>query len=131
MKPRPTSITVISWFLIVTSLLGVFPLFMLLTSQDPQITQALAASKLPMPFFIAMAIGGMIAHLASGIGMLKGHNWGRFLYVSWSILGIVVGMGGILASNKSMLSMVPGAILFLIICYFLFKPTANQYFQGK
>jgi hypothetical protein len=126
MKQRPLSVSVIAWFLLITGVLGLLGSFFVVTSQDPRLTEALAASAIPIPIQYGMLVGGTLVTVISGFGMLKGLNWARMLYVIWSALGIVIG----LATSPQKLGMIPGSIVFLIVCFFLFRPKANEFFQS-
>jgi hypothetical protein len=59
--------------------------------------------------------------------MLKGFNWGRLLYVGWSVIGIVISM--LTSPLKTM--MLPSLVVFALIVFFLFRPKANAYFLKK
>ena len=138
MKSRPRSVTVISWLLIVKSVFCLIAGIGVVTSQDPRITEAMQATPLPVPLQYAFLFGGMIVLFVSGVGMLKGFNWARILYVGWTTLALatditinpqklatIPGLTGVISG------MLMGGILFLIIVYFLFRPAANEWFQGK
>jgi hypothetical protein len=125
MKKRPISVTVISWFLIITGLLGLAGSFFVVTSHDPRLMEAMARSPLPVPIQYGLLVGGTAITVASGVGMLTAQNWARMLYVIWSAVGLIIGI----ATSPSKMGMIPGGVVFLIIAFFLFQPKANQYFQ--
>jgi len=62
--------------------------------------------------------------IASGIGMLRGHNWARFLYVIWWVISFLVAI----TTSMMTLRMIPGAVVFLCFVFFLFRASANQFF---
>ena len=119
---RPTLITVISWILIVISVLN------LVTStvniNNPMVHKLMAKSPLPIPVQFAMLYIGLAVTLICGVAMLGGHNWGRWLYVIWSVIGMIIGF----ATSPMKTMMVPGLLFFLIVAFFLFRPNATLYF---
>ena len=125
MRQRPTSITVIAWILIVISAIN------LITStvcwNNPKVQELMAKSPLPIPAQYAMLYLGLVVTLASGIGILKGQDWARWLYVIWSAIGSIIG----LATSPMKLMMLPGILFFLVVVLFLFRPIANRYFVGE
>ena len=124
MMKRPTSVSIIAWFLIATSLISVITSY---TSLDNPVAQELMAKNLlPMSVQYVMLYVGLAISLASGFAMLKGLNWGRTLYVVWSVLGIVIG----LATSPMKLMLVPGVIVLGIIVFFLYRPKANAFFSA-
>ena len=128
MKERPTSITVVSWILIIS---GVLALIMNIVNIYNPMAQEMAQklmSKSPIPANIQyiMTYAGLLITLVCGIAMLKGKNWARLLYVGWSVAGFLIAM--VTSPLKTIL--IPGIIFFLIIAFFLFRPKANEYFKA-
>ena len=121
-KTRPTSITIIAWFLIVTNTIGVFGCVMALN--NPQAQAIMAQSPLPIPVQYALGIAGMVIVFACAVGMLKAQAWSRIVYVAWNLIGTAIG----LATSPFKLMILPGFVLFLVICFFLFRPAANSFF---
>ncbi|MGD0900091.1 MAG: hypothetical protein ABR915_19830 [Thermoguttaceae bacterium] len=119
---RPISITVIAWILIVGAALH------LLTSpvnlSDPKVQELMAKGLLPFPVQCSILYLGLAVALASGIGMLEGRNWARWLYVIWRAIEAII----VLATSPTKLMMIPGIVLFLVEVFFLFRPVANRYF---
>jgi hypothetical protein len=124
MKKRPTSITVIAWILIVMG--GISLIASTISLNNPMAKELMNRSPIPIPIQYAMMYVGLLITLISGIAMLKGQNWARFLYVIWSIIGFVIGI----ATSPMKVAMIPGFVLFLIVAFFLFRPKANEYFAG-
>jgi hypothetical protein len=121
LKVRPTSVTVIAWYLIV---IGVIVLFMnsllVIDSEDP-----IAYGPIPIGYFMVFVEPLVI--IVSGVGMLKKQNWARLLYVIWQI---AVSFLVITISSMKLETMIPGIGVFLVVVFFLFRPKANQYFLG-
>ncbi|MDR3157921.1 MAG: hypothetical protein LBU11_02695 [Zoogloeaceae bacterium] len=93
----------------------------------PEAMAQMALSPIPVPLQIAMGYAGSLITVASGIAMLKGRNWARFLYVIWRAVDIVIAL---LTSPMNMM-LVFGVVFYLIITFFLFRPAANAYFSQK
>lgn len=123
MRTRPPSITVVAWFLIVMGVISLAITSLMLN--NPQVLELMRKNLLPIPVQYAMTYTGLAVILVSGVAMLKGHNWGRMLYVIWTSIGFVIGV----AASPAKASMIPGLAVFLVIVYFLFRPSANAYFS--
>lgn len=122
MGERPKSITVIAWFLIVT---GAISIFTSLTGlNNPMVKELMAKSPLPISLQYIMLFVGLAVTITSGIGMLKGQGWARFLYVVWGVSGFLVG----LVTSPMKVAMIPGLVVFAIMTFFLYRPASNQYF---
>lgn len=126
---RPTSISVISVLMIVMGSLGVFgSINMARMMDDPQFGEVVkASSSLPTPVLVAMSLMGVLVLIASGVAMFKGHNWGRWLYVGWTLFSLL--LSAVTAPNHLLL-MVPSLLFFAVIVFFLFRPAANAYFNA-
>lgn len=119
---RPTSLTVIGWLLIVFGAIGLIA--QLTMGNNPVAQQMLAESPVPASVHLAMgAIGGLVS-IASGYGILKGLNWSRFLYLGWSILGVVFS----LATTAFTSILLIGVMVIAVVAFFLFRPAANAWF---
>ena len=124
MKNRPTSITVISWILIIMG--GISLITSSISLNNPMAKELMSRSPMPISIQYLMMYVGLFIMIVCGIAMLKGQNWARLLYVIWSIIGFVVGI----ATSPFKAAMIPGIVIFLIAAFFLFRPKANAYFAG-
>jgi hypothetical protein len=122
---RPTSVTVIAYFLIVTGLFLPFINTLSLLS-NPGTRDLMARSPVPVPIWYFMLYAGLLTDIVSGIGMLNRQNWARSPCVIW--WGIAF-LDGIIASPTK-LEMVPNLVVLVVIAFFLFRPKANQYFSA-
>ncbi len=128
MKKRPESITFISWFLIVMSVLCLLSLPINLGNLNtPAIQELISKNPIPLPAQILIFLLEIITKIISGIGMLKSRNWGRSLYSISCAIGILID----LLSSPIKTAIIPGIIIFIIIIFFLYKPEANRYFTGS
>jgi hypothetical protein len=125
MNNRPTSVTVIAWFLIASALITAVT--SLLTFKDPAVQEIMALSVMPIPLQYAFLIAGLAIQLVSSIAMLKAQNWGRFLYAGWGAIGLLIGF----ATSPVKFTMIPGAIFYAVVVFFLFRPNATAYFKNN
>lgn len=122
MKKRPTSISVIAWFLIVSG--GISAITCTMALNNPMVKEIMSRSLLPLSVQYVMMFTGLVITVICGISILKGQNWSRYLYAIWSIIGYVIG----LTTSPMKAALIPGVILFLVITFVLFRPKANVYF---
>ena len=122
---RPTSVTIISWILIVLGALGVLVAAMM--SNNPDVIEQLAKSKLGVGTQQAIGIASSVISIVSGYGMLQGKNWGRLLYVVSTVLGIALNFYAMPMTGYQWV----GIVIFAIICFFLYRPAANAWFGGR
>jgi len=125
MKKRPRSITVISWILIIMAGISLLKISTMRISDPMLLQEVMGRSPIPVSVQYIMMYLGMSIILISGFAMLKGKNWGRSIYILWSVISLVVGI----ATTTVKFNMIPGIIGFLIITFFLFCPKANEYFK--
>lgn len=123
MNPRPTSITVIAWALIVLG--GIALITTSMMTNNPQAQEMMSKSPLPLSVQYAMSYAGILVSIVCGVAMLKGFNWGRTLYVAWSAVAFLIGF----ATSPMKAAMIPGLVVFLVIAFFLYRPKANAYFS--
>ncbi len=119
---RPTSITIISWILMVTSIIGLISSTVHL--KNPLMLELMAKSPIPIPIQFAIQYFALTLIFVCGVAMLDGHNWGRWLYVGWCVTSFTIGV----AMSPMKLLMIPSLLVFLIIAFFLFRPQATRYF---
>jgi hypothetical protein len=125
MRTRPTSITVIAWILILMGGLSVVTTTVMI--DNPVVRELMSKSPIPVSVQYAMTYVGLVVMLVSGVAMLMGQNWGRWLYVVGTALGFVI---GILTSPLKG-AMIPGFVIFVVVTFFLFRPKANTYFSDQ
>ena len=122
---RPTSVTVISWFIIVSSVMalaqGIWGMF------DPLTQDVMKSVTLPIPMQYGMMFAGVLVSLSCSIAMLKGKGWGRLFWVSWSSVSMVVGLVISPIPTMILLGMVP----FLVAAVFLYRPAVSSYFSAS
>ena len=122
MHKRPTSVSVIAWILIVMA--GISLISTTVVINTPEMHRIMAKSSTPIPVQYAMSYIGLLITMVSGIAMLKGMNWARYVYVIWGVFGFIVGM----VTSPMKVAMIPGVIMFLACAFFLFRPKATAFF---
>jgi hypothetical protein len=125
MKTRPTSVSIIAWFLIITGCISLVSTTVMIMIGNPEINELMSKNLMPISLQYAIAYLGLAIMLVSGAYMLKGENWSRRLYVAWSIIGFAIGI----VTSPMKMAMIPSLVLFLIIVFFLFRPKANDFFS--
>jgi len=133
MRTRPTSITVIAWILILmggislltTTLMIGYGMFDKIMIDNPAARELLSKSLIPVPVQYAMTYAASLIMFVSGVALLKGQNWGRWLYVIGTAAGFLIGI--ITSPLKE--AMIPGFVVFVVVTIFLFRPNANKYFS--
>lgn len=119
---RPTSLTVIAWLLIAScaiSLIGFIALHGNAATEG-----IMRQSVLPLSAQYAIGYFGLAVQLVCSIAILKAHAWGRSLYVGWGVIGMVIGF----ATSPVKLALIPGVLLFAVVVFFLYRPTASAFF---
>jgi hypothetical protein len=129
MRTRPTSITVIAWILILMGGISLVTTTLMIdtVTTNPAVRELLSKSPIPVPVQYAMTYVALLVTLASGVAVLKGQNWGRWLYVVGTALGFLIGI--MTSPLKS--AMIPGFVVFVVVAFFLFRPKANKYFSDQ
>jgi uncharacterized membrane protein (DUF2068 family) len=120
---RPTSVTIISWILIVLGALGV--LVAALMSNNPDVMEQMAKSKLGAGNQQIIGIVSSVVSIVSGYGMLQGKNWGRLLYVISTVIGIALNFYAMPMGGAEYLAIA----IFVVVLFFLYRPAANAWFN--
>lgn len=122
---RPTSVTVIAWLLIVMGGLSFISLTAMI--KDPVAQELLRKTPVPLHIQYAFAYAGLVMMIISGIAMLKGRNWARYLYTIWVGVGLTIG----LALSPMRAILISQIVVFAVIVFILFRPSATSYFTHK
>src|SRR5205823_8029229 len=86
---RPTSITIIGWWLLLSGLYGVFASATM--EMNPIAMQMAARSAVPLGVQEIYGVMNGFVIAACGIGFLKGMWWSRLDYQVWAQLQILLG----------------------------------------
>jgi hypothetical protein len=123
MRKRPASVTFISWFFLVGSVCALIMGFV--ASNNPIVLAEMLKSPIPVPLQFGMMYLGAAVSMTSGIFMLRGKNWARFLYIIWSAIGFLIS----LVTAPAKLMLIPSLIVYGVIVFFLLRPKANAFFS--
>jgi len=122
---RPLSVTIVGWWLVVTSLFGVYSSATM--HANPQVVHLLSSSPVPLQ---AQEIFGVINGFAlafCGVAVLKGVSWARLAFLSWSFVGFIFGIFAI----GFLLSALFSGVAVGVIMFFLSRPKANEWFGWR
>lgn len=122
MKKRPVSISIVSWWLIIS--VGVSLLAIPSALKNSISQELMQKSIMPISIQYVLLFAGFIVVIISGIGMLRGHNWARFLYLGWMVMNYIINL--ITSPMKAMLF--PTLVIYLVIFFILFRPKATEFF---
>lgn len=123
--PRPRSVTIIGWYLLLsgaytTIYFGLnYKLF-----DEPLMRKMMEASPLPAEVQIGQIFAGGAIAVITGLAMLKGQNWGRWLYVIWLAVGLIAG----LFTSPMKVLLLPSLLVLIAFSFFMFRPKANAFF---
>jgi hypothetical protein len=117
MKERPLSITLISWLFIIFGSIALVSALLPIAGASP--AQIVAEFKQHwMVHFLRLA------SIVSGLFMLRGHNWARWLLVAWMAVHIVISV------LHSWTQLLIHALIFAVLLFFLFRRKSTAYFAG-
>ena len=123
MTPRPASLTVIAWVLIVFAALGFMAMaLMSMLMSDPLMQQRLASS--PLPPFAVLTVGCLVG-LQGGIGCLNRWGWARYVYVVWSAASLAFNLA---TTPYTKPLLIPGVALCSIVIVIMFLPKSQAWF---
>lgn len=113
MTKRPLSVTIISCIYIAAGVIG--------------LAYHLSDFKTQHPFQSEVLWVSLIRLLAvvSGVFMLRGSNWARWLAMAWIAYHVVIG------AWHSLPQLLLHALFFVLFAFFLFRPQATDYFRTR
>lgn len=122
---RPLSVTLICWFLIIVNLYTCYSTYMNLN--NPTFLEELRGDiPISINLFFTINFLGIAIILISSFAMLRGQNWGRMLWMGWTVLNIII----ISLTLSMKIALLPG-LLFIILLYYLFHPRADLFFHSN
>ena len=125
MVKRPLSLTIIMWFLIVTSLFGLYSVFTI--RSNPVAMKMIEQMGVPILYQQVWGVLGTIVALVVAYGIWKGQPWSRVLYVVWGVIGLVVGY--FISPMPVVLAL--SLIFLIVIAAFLFGDRGNEWFAAR
>ena len=117
MNKRPRTVAIISWIFIV------FGIVALLIGLLPSVNISMAQRIAELKGHWYVHVSRMVMVL-SGVLMLRGSNWGRWLLVAWLGFHVIVG------ALHSSVQLLTHSLFLALGLYLLFRPTASAYFRG-
>lgn len=122
---RPTSITVVGWFLLIAHA------FMLMSYayalHNPMALQAFNRFAFPVWVTVGFGVLAQLVTILAAIGILKGRKWGRNAYLGISVLGMLLAF----FNMPSTLMLLPGLVVFVLIAFLLLRLPATAYFNRQ
>jgi hypothetical protein len=115
MKARPLSVTIIAWLFMIFGSIALLSGLLPLTGAN--VSQLIAEFKTHWMVHLSRVV-----QVVSGLFMLRGHNWARWLGIIWIAFHIVVG------ALHGWVQFLTHVLIFSVILFFLFRPRANEYF---
>jgi hypothetical protein len=119
---RPTRLTVVGIILIIMGVLAVINLGIALAV--PMVRELAKAQPMALPLQYAITTGSALVMIASGIAVLTRRPWGRWLYAGWTVLTLLIGA----FTSPMKLMLIPGTLIFVVICAILFSAKASAWF---
>jgi hypothetical protein len=113
MKQRPLPITLLSWLLILSGLLGLG-----YHAKDLDLRRPFQNDTVWVELVRVLAI-------VAGVFMLRRRNWARWLAMAW------IGFHVVISIFHSWQQVAMHAIVFALFASFLFRPAVNKYFQPE
>lgn len=123
MEKRPISISVVAWITIISGIISFCTTTLM--RDNPMAIELMEKNLLPISVQYILGYLGISIMIVCGCFLLKGENWSRILYVTWNVIGFII--GGITSPMKT--ALIPGFIIFLVIAFLLFSSKANLFFK--
>jgi hypothetical protein len=122
---RPVSVALSCWFLILNSLLSLASVY--LGRNDPAMLAGMAHGAIPAEVQYAMMLFSLGLALVTALAMLQRQRGARTVYLVWGVIDIAI----CLATLPLKMNVLPGALLFAVICAFLYSPKSNAWFSPR
>lgn len=123
MRQRPRSITLVGWLFIAVGTVGLLnDVWPLLTADAARQLAKLKADGLGD---LGPAWTSRLLAIVGGAGLLRGHNWARWLLVAWMVFHIGL---SILHSVPELLT---HGVIFTPLLYLLFRRATEPWFHGE
>lgn len=110
MNKRPVAVTIIAWIYIVAGVVG-----LAYHAKEFKLAHPFENDGLWICFVRLLAI-------VSGVFLLRGHNWARWLAVAWMAWHVY------LSVFHPLSELIMHSVLLLVFTFFLFRPRASAYF---
>ncbi|MEG1053531.1 MAG: hypothetical protein RSF79_15975 [Janthinobacterium sp.] len=125
MLKRPFLVTISCWFLVIGSLLALVSAY--LGRNDPAMLAGMGHSVIPAEVQYAILMFSMGINLVAAVAMLQRQRGARTAYLVWGVIDIAL----CLATLPLKMNVLPGALMFAVICAFLYSPKSNAWFSPR
>ncbi|AQR70486.1 hypothetical protein BZG29_20805 [Janthinobacterium sp. LM6] len=125
MLKRPVSVALSCWFLVIGSLSALVSAF--LGRHDPAMQAWMTDGVIPAGAQYAILLFSQGITLVAALAMLQRQRGARTVYLVWGVIDIAF----CLATLPVRMNVLPGALMFAVICAFLYSPKANAWFSPR
>lgn len=122
---RPVSVALSCWFLILSSLLSLASVY--LGRNDPAMQVWMTDGVIPAEVQYAILLFSQGITLVTALAMLQRQRGARTVYLAWGVIDIAF----CLATLPLKMNVLPGALMFAVICAFLYSPKSNAWFSPR
>ena len=122
---RPASVAISCWFLILASLLALVSAY--LGRNDPAMSAAMGGGVIPAEAQYAILLFSQGITLVAALAMLQRQRGARTVYLVWGVIDIAL----CLATLPVKMNVLPGALMFAVICALLYSPKSNAWFSPR
>ncbi|WP_100873805.1 hypothetical protein [Janthinobacterium sp. 64] len=125
MLKRPFLVTISCWFLILGSLSALVSAYF--GRNDPAMLGGTGHSVIPAEVQYAILFFSMGINLVAALAMLQRQRGARTVYLVWGVIDVAI----CLATLPLKMHVLPGALLFAVICALLYSPKSNAWFSPR
>jgi hypothetical protein len=126
--PRPESVTVIAWLLILMGCFGLLSCLAVWTMRDsPQLHPLWTAYRLPYWVVLAVMAANLVLHILCAVGLLMRVSWSRHVYLVSAMLMVGFSLWVSPWPQFEVLSL----IIPVLASMFLYRPAANRWFAEQ
>lgn len=122
---RPVSVAISCWFLIIGALCALASAY--LGRNDPAMLASMAHGAIPAQVQYAILIFSQGITLVAALAMLQRRRGARTVYLAWGVIDTVI----CLATVPLKMDVLPGTLMFVVICAFLYSPKSNAWFSPR
>ena len=123
-QPRPRSVTIVSWWIICTAIVGVYSSATM--ESDPLAVRMAMGSTVPLAAQQLFGIVNGLVLALCGHALLRGRHWARLAFVAWSFVGFLAGI----AIVGLLMALIFSGLSVGITMFFLCRPAANTWFTA-
>ena len=123
MDKRPLSITLISWIFIVFGIAAFIASLLPVFGIETFHSAAEFRSYTPIVYSLILLL--RLTAAVSGVFMLYGANWARWLLAVWLMAHVIISIW------NSSFELVIHILLLILVSYYLFRPQSSAYFRSK